>query len=313
MRLFIFASLVLLMSIAARAEENPFIGRWALTLPDGHAGWLGIEQKEGKLAGSLLWGGGSVLPVDDVKVDAQTLTVTRKAGKGTHRLTGTAQGDVLDLTSTNIGADGKEKSAKMTGKRIAPLPPAPDLAKVLFDKPIQLIGADLSNWRIVEQGAASGWTIKDGVLSNRVLHEKGKRNGNLRTNQAFEDFRLTTEVRTLEGSNSGIYLRGVYEIQIAESYGKPLDAHNMGALYSRIKPTVAAEKPVGQWQTLDITLVQRHLTVILNGKTIIENQPILGCTGGALTSDETLPGPLMLQGDHSDIDYRNLVIYPVKK
>jgi hypothetical protein len=313
MRLLAFASLILLASVAARAEENPFVGRWALTLPDGHAGWLGIEQKDGKLTGSLLWGGGSVLPVDEVKVDGQTLTVTRKQGKGSHRLTGTVKGDVLELTSTNIGADGKEKSAKMSGKRIAPVPPTPELSKVQYDKPIQLIGADLSNWRLVEKDAVNGWTIKDGVLSNRVQHEKGKHNGNLRTNQEFEDFKLTTEVRTLPGSNSGIYLRGIYEIQIAETHGKPLDPHNMGALYSRITPSVAAEKPVGEWQTMEITLVQRHVTVVLNGKTIIDNQPVLGCTGGALTSDETLPGPLMLQGDHTDIDYRNMVLTPVKK
>ena len=73
----------------------------------------------------------------------------------------------------------------------------------------------------------------------------------------------------------------------------------MGGLYSRITPTVnRAEKPAGEWQTIDITLVDRHVTVILNGKTIIDNQPVLGCTGGALWSDEFRPGPIYLQGDH---------------
>jgi hypothetical protein len=100
---------------------------------------------------------------------------------------------------------------------------------------------------------------------------------------------------------------------MAESHEKPLDSHNMGALYSRIKPSVAAERPVGEWQTIDITLVDRHLTVILNGTTIIDNQPVLGCTGGALTSDESLPGPIYLQGDHTDVDYRKMVLTPVVK
>jgi hypothetical protein len=98
-----------------------------------------------------------------------------------------------------------------------------------------------------------------------------------------------------------------------ESYKQPLDPHHMGALYSRITPSVAAEKPIGEWQTLDITLVDRHLTVVLNGTTIIDNQPVLGCTGGALTSDETKPGPIFLQGDHTDVDYRNIVLRPVVK
>ncbi|WP_038172491.1 DUF1080 domain-containing protein, partial [Verrucomicrobium sp. BvORR106] len=159
--------------------------------------------------------------------------------------------------------------------------------------------------------ADNGWSVADGVLQNRV--EKGKHHGNLRTEKEFEDFNLKLEVRTQKDSNSGIYLRGIYEVQVAESFGKPLDSHNMGALYSRITPSVAAEKAIGEWQTFDITLVDRHLTVILNGKTIIDNQPVLGCTGGAISSDEFKPGPIYFQGDHTNIDFRNVVLRPVVK
>lgn len=166
---------------------------------------------------------------------------------------------------------------------------------------------------LVEGKEESGWTLKDGILSNRVVKEKGRRFGNVRTRAEYADFHLTTEVRTLKGSNSGIYLRGRYEIQIAETFGKPLDSHHMGALYSRIVPAVSAEKPVGEWQKLEITLVGSHLTVVLNGQTLINNQPVLGCTGGALQSGESQPGPIMLQGDHTDIDYRNMILTPVKK
>ena len=80
-----------------------------------------------------------------------------------------------------------------------------------------------------------------------------------------------------------------------------------------ITPTVAAEKPAQVWQHIDITLVDRHVTVILNGRKIIDNQPVLGCTGGALTSDEFKPGPLYLQGDRSDVDFRNMVLTPIVK
>jgi hypothetical protein len=184
---------------------------------------------------------------------------------------------------------------------------------VKYGTPIPLLnGKDLTGWRLLKE-ADNGWSVVDGILQNRVSKEKGKHFGNLRTDAEFEDFNLKTEVRTQEGSNSGIYLRGIYEVQIMESFGKPLDSHHMGALYSRITPSVNAEKPIGEWQTLDITLVDRHLTVILNGKTIIDNQPVLGCTGGAMSSDEFKPGPLYLQGDHTNVDYRNMVLTPVVK
>ncbi len=161
-----------------------------------------------------------------------------------------------------------------------------------------------------------GWSVEDGMLMNRTHPEEGqprKAHTNIRTEREFEDFNLTIEARTLEKSNSGIYLRGIYEVQVSESHGRPLNPHNMGASYSRICPTVAAEKPIGEWQTLDITLVDRHVTVILNGQTIIDNRPVLGCTGGALWADPLRPGPIYLQGNHSAIDFRNIVLRPVVK
>lgn len=148
------------------------------------------------------------------------------------------------------------------------------------------------------------------------MQEEGKPHkayGNLRTDREFEDFNLTLETRLSPKGNSGIYLRGIYEVQVADTFGHGLDSHNMGGVYSRITPTEAAEKPAGEWQTMDITLVNRHVTVILNGKKIIDNQPLLGCTGGALWSDVLRPGPLYLQGDHTGVEYRNIVLRPVVK
>ena len=293
---------------------SPFIGHWALTLPTGGAGWLGVEEKEGQLTSSLLWGGGSVLPTASTQVEGDQLLVVKenknKEGKVTvQNITATLNGDTLNLTVVN--PKSKAAPEAFTGQRIPALPPAPDLSAVTFGDPIPLFnGSDLTGWTLIKS-EDNGWSMVDGVLQNRVDKASGKHYGNLRTDAEFEDFNLTTEVRTPEGSNSGIYLRGVYEIQVMESHGKPLDSHNMGALYSRITPSVAAEKPVDEWQTLDITLVDRHITVILNGTTIIDNQPALGCTGGALTSDQFKPGPILLQGDHTNVDYRNMVLRPV--
>jgi hypothetical protein len=94
---------------------------------------------------------------------------------------------------------------------------------------------------------------------------------------------------------------------------KELDPHHMGALYSRITPLLSAEKPAGEWQSMDITLYKRYLTVKLNGKTVIDNQPVKGVTGGALTSDQFSPGPILLQGDHGKVSYRNIVLTPIVK
>ena len=295
---------ILGFSMTLDAAENPFIGRWALTLPGGGAGWLGVEAKDGKIDTTILWGGGSVVPVSTSTLDGDTLVLTRafndkEKGATVETITAKVKGDELQLTTQKQPAAEPESKpfgqAKFTGKRIPDLPPAPDLSKVKFGDPIPLLnGKDLTGWQLMGNGAINGWSVVDGVLQNRMVKEEGKRFGNLRTDREFEDFNLKTEVRTLPGSNSGIYLRGIYEIQVMESFGKPLNPHHMGALYSRITPSVNAEKPVGEWQTFDITLVDRHLTVILNGKTIIDNAPVLGVTGGAMTSDEFKPGPIYL-------------------
>src|SRR6185436_10310678 len=114
----------------------------------------------------------------------------------------------------------------------------------------------------------------------------GKHFGNLRTEREFEDFNLKLEAKLPEKGNSGIYLRGIYEVQVADSFNRPPDSHGIGGVYSRITPTSNPAKPPGEWQTFDITLVDRHATVVLNGVKIIDNQPLMGCTGGALWSDE---------------------------
>lgn len=322
MRLPLFATAALLsLTSLLNAADNPYVGRWALTIPGGGAGWLGVEEKDGALSSSVLWGGGSVVPTASTKVDGGSLVVIRenknKEGKvTTETLVFKADGDALTGTTSKKNDKGKEvgKPAEFTGKRIPAIPARPDLSKVKYGGPIQLLnGKDLTGWRLLKEGVDNGWSVVDGILQNRVVKAKDKHFGNLRTDAEFEDFNLKTEVRTQEGSNSGIYLRGIYEVQVMESFGKPLDSHHMGALYSRITPSVNAEKPIGEWQTLDITLVDRHLTVVLNDKTIIDNQPVLGCTGGAMTSDEFKPGPIYLQGDHTNVDYRNMVLRPVVK
>ena len=310
--------------VAAQDDADAFMGRWALHLPGG-AGWLEVQDEHGYLDASLLWYGGSVVPVASVNVSDGVLNVTRtnavERGAGrTHTITNT-----LELTVDGAGLSGTavfpsrsgmgKRVLEFRGERIPDLPPAPDMSQIAYGEPVELFnGKDLAGWSLVNPDQKNGFMVEDGTLINNPVQPEGGEHvsyGNLRTDDTFEDFRLTLEVNVPEGSNSGVYLRGIYEVQVMDSYGRGADSHHMGGLYSRITPSATVEKPAGEWQTMDITLYKRHLTVILNGTTIIDNQPILGVTGGALTADEFSPGPIYLQGDHGRVLYRNLVLTPI--
>ena len=320
------------VSIFGAESANPYIGHWALTIPGGGAGWLGVDRENGTLKASILWGGGSVVPVDDVDMDGDTLRIERnhkirrrddrgkviRTDEYTETIIAKVSGDKLTLTQIMPRRDGNgENRSDFTGKRIPPLPPKPDLSKAKYGKPIELFnGTNLDGWKLTNPRQTNGWSVEDGILINRPVQKEGRRHipyGNLRTEAEFEDFNLKLEVNVPEGGNSGVYLRGIYEVQVGNSYGRGLDSHNMGGIYSRITPIVSAEKPAGQWQTLDMTLLDRHVTVKLNGKMIIDNEPLLGCTGGAMWSDQFKPGPIYLQGDHTAVNYRNIVLTPIIK
>ena len=319
-------------SFAQEDSAEPFLGMWALTLDydNNRAGWLEVRQENGYLDADLLWRWGSVSPVEFTMITEQTLllvqgrdVVKKIAGKADRKLhpiqwfqvTKRGENQIEGVANfPNRDGIGME-TVCFTGKRIPPEGEAPKLKKSMFGDPVKLFnGTDLEGWELAETTATNGWKAKDGVLLNHPAQSPGEAHityGNLRTTDTFEDFNLKLEVNVPEGSNSGVYLRGIYEVQVMDSYGKELDSHNMGGLYSRITPSEAAEKPAGEWQKMDITLFKRHLTVKLTGKTIIDNQPVKGVTGGALTSDQFSPGPILLQGDHGTVSYRNMVLTPI--
>lgn len=326
-RAVICALLTLFAAAGLAAGSNPYVGYWEMTIPGGGAGWLGIEARGEQLHASMLWGGGSVFQLKSASVEGEKLILTREhtidrreGGRRVRKtlietITAIADGSRIEFSSTKPREDGKgEDKAKWTGKRTPPMPKAPNLAAVKFGDPIELFnGKDLTGWRLTDPGAINGWLARNGLLVNTAKQEEGrphKNFGNLRTDREFEDFTLKLEFRVEKGGNSGVYLRGIYEVQVADSYGQPPNSHGVSGLYSRITPTVNASKPPGEWQTMEMTLVDRHVTVILNGQKVIDNQPALGCTGGALWSDVSKPGPIYLQGDHTAVEYRNLVLQP---
>lgn len=316
----------------SQEKDNPFLGRWGLFLPGDGAGWLEVRHEEGYLDADILWYGGSVVPVSSVVMDNEMLIITRsmeivrkRDAQGNPEKTQiyTTWIECIMVNDEMVGKvlaperDGQLTTSYFKGKRIAPLPIAPDLSSLKFGEHITLFnGKDLSGWSLTNPNQKTGFSVNDGVMVNNPVQPVGAPRvsyGNFRTDQEFEDFNLKIEVNVPKGSNSGIYLRGIYEVQVLDSYQQPLDPHNMGAVYSRITPTVNAEKPAGEWQSFDITLCDRHVTVILNGTKIIDNQPLYGVTGGALTADEFIPGPIYLQGDHGKVSFRNIVLKPILK
>jgi len=327
-----FFSVLSLQSYAQEESASSFLGMWALTLDyeNNNAGWLEVRQEEGYLDADLLWRWGSVMPVGHTLIAGDMLLLIQ--GRDVvKKIEGKPDRTLHPIQWLEVASAGEDRIEGManfpnrngigvevvsfTGKRIPPEGEAPKLKKSMFGDPVKLFnGTNMDGWELTDKGAVSGWKAVDGVMINDPVQKRGEAHiqyGNLRTTATFEDFTLKLEVNVPKGSNSGVYLRGIYEVQVMDSYGKELDSHNMGGLYSRITPSEAAEKPAGEWQKMDITLYKRYLTVKLNGKTIIDNQPVKGVTGGALTADQFSPGPILLQGDHGKVSYRKIVLTPI--
>lgn len=169
-------------------------------------------------------------------------------------------------------------------------------------------GKDLAGWQNARQpGGENKWTVDDGAMTN-ALH-----GNDIATVDTFKDFELKIQYKTVKGGNSGVYLRGRVEIQVLDSFGKahPGKGDN-GAIYDQFPPKVNASKPAGKWNTLKVTYKGDKITAKLNGKTIQDNQQVVKVTGGALPGDVNEAGPLMLQGDHGKVWYRNVKIRPIQ-
>jgi len=279
-------------------------GRWDITIqaPGGEMpAWLEIETSGSQaLVGRFVGPVGSARPVSDVSFNQESGTYSFSIPpQWTPRETDPQfEFSLTDgkLTGWTTGTDG----AKLQWEGVR----APSLDREKepeWGETINLLDQDLSKWIIPENNR---FVVEDGILVNK---ESG---GNLITKQVFDDFRLNMEFRYPEGSNSGVYLRGRYEVQIEDSYAMEPESHHIGGVYGFIDPTVNAAKKAGEWQTYEITLTGRMVTVVLNGVEVICNRPIPGITGGALDSNEGEPGPIMLQGDHGPIEFRNITITP---
>ena len=302
------ASAVLCSSLIApnstrTTARQDFAGRWNLTGTGEHRNrvyWLEVTDSGGQLTGMFLNRTGSPVPLDTVSIEDGQLIFRMRAGRrGTapqHRLR--REGDRLVGTLNDRGTD-----VRVVGVRPPKWADANASGRHAFGTAVALFdGASIDAFTLQHEDRPSGWSVEDGAMTN------SPRANNLISKERFKDFRLQAEYKLEAGSNSGLYLRGRYELQVLDDHGKPPEKTGHMAIYGWTPPLVNASRPAGDWQTVDIVLVGNRITATLNGRKVHENSMIQAITGGALDADEALAGPIMIQGDHNKVWYRKMVV-----
>ncbi len=304
----------LLAVCPAFPADQDFNGRWDITTaqPRPRAWWLeltgvGTAKPAGKFVSAY---GGDMNNIDTIGVENGELQFViappgRSGGAPARKMIYRARlaGDKLDGALQTEGRT--EPPLKWTGVR-APRIPDRDDGTWKEGTPIALFnGKDASGWHGLAPGAEMKWSVQDGILRNAPPTT------DIVSDQKFWNFKLHIDFRIVERSNSGIGLRGRYEIQVLDDYGRPPNSHGAGALYARFAPAVNASKPPGEWQSYDIRLVGRQLTVVHNGTKVLDQVEVEGLTAIANNADEAEPGPFIVQGDHSYIEIKSFVVTPL--
>jgi hypothetical protein len=293
---------------ARTPSADDYVGRWNVKITDASdtfaSGGFQIDKKDAALSAGVVWRWGSYLPAKSVAFKDGTIVVVREENPGKidtfeARLEGEALKGKVTYPDGKVHHFEGRRAPELLSKK-APVWGAP---VTMFD------GRSLAGWKLRDPKKKNGWAVVDGELA--VVDPKD--NADLVSERAFQDMKLHVEFNVEPKSNSGVYLRGRYEVQILDNPDQKmaLDSHGCGGVYSRIPPKVVAAKPAGEWQTYDITFVGRQVTVVLNGATIVDGV-VEGITGGALNPFEGEPGPLMLQGDHGKVRFRNIVVTPAE-
>ncbi|MCW5516590.1 DUF1080 domain-containing protein [Muriicola sp. Z0-33] len=300
-----FMILSLSPAIIFGQDENPLEGRWNLSISqEGKElpSWLEIRHSgTNTLVGRFVYAFGSARPIAEVKLQdgkfSFEIPPQWEPGKTNMKFEGALSGE--KLMGTMVYTDGKSYDWEASRS-----PELPHNANPVWGESTALFnGKDLSGWQAMGENQ---WQVTDGILTSQ------KSGANLVSDQKFTDFKLNVEFRYPEGSNSGIYLRGRYEVQIADNKGlAPSDIY-FGGVYGFLTPNEMVAKAAGEWQTYEITLIGRRVTIVGNGKQIITDQIIPGMTGGALDNNEAAPGPILIQGDHGPVEFKKITITPVK-
>lgn len=317
-RVFALTTLILMFSMQVYSEQKnsvdatpsaqSFLGRWDLTLKTPlreYPSWLEITQEDGQLRARMVsrWGHARPLPKIDLLNGRITFVSPKEEEDRKDDMVFEGKLSGKTLVGTTTGQDGTPW--QWTGER-APLLKRKSAPK--WGKPAQLFnGKDLSGWRTSDPSSTATWNVENGTL---VSPGHG---AELITDAKFEDFKLHIEFNCAPKSNSGVYLRGRYEVQIEDDPEPEGPSMRTGGVYGFLAPSPEQPRRPGEWQSYDITLVGRVVTIVQNGQTIIDKQEIPGITGGALDSHEGLPAPIYLQGSEAGhVAFRNITITPAR-
>jgi hypothetical protein len=279
--------------------------KWDITINVNgkmYPSWLEIHHSGLRmLVGSFVGIGGSARPISRIYLENGKMSFSIppqwENDPNDLKVEGKLQGDSLTGTMTMPNGNTYKWVGKKAPRLYREKQPEWGTPFKLFD------GKNMKEWHATGENQ---WIVSNGLL--RSPHS----GSNLVTNRTFKDFKLHIEFRYPKESNSGVYLRGRYEVQVVDSIGIVPSNVLLGGVYGFLTPSEMVAKAPGVWQSFDITLIGRMVTIYANEKEIICNQEIPGITGGALNSNEGDPGPILLQGDHGPIDYRNIIITPAK-
>ena len=308
-----FALIVATVELPVAQQPAPgfadsILGRWDVTVQsaDGsYPSWMEVAlRKETELMGRFVGRFGSNRHASEVTFRDGMLMMRippqYEENKSDLIFKGSLKGQQLEGTTE----DANGKTLNWTAVR------APDLVRASAPKwgrAVDLVnGKDLSGWKLRNDTRGNCWSVTNGAATNAPPCV------DIITERTFTDFKLHAEFSYVPKSNSGIYLRGRHEVQINDDHGMAADSLRSGGVYGFLRPLVSAAAPANEWQTYDITLIGRRVTVVLNGRTVVDNLEIPGITGGALDSNEGSPGPLMLQGDHGKVMFRKVVLTPAE-
>lgn len=314
-------SLVIAFVFCSNALAQELNGDWSLQLESETPAWMSVRDVESDPKIKLRLYVGPSGPQKNIQYKDGRLTFELRQNKKMKDVktvdVGIKDGK-LEGAITSTSKDGTVTRDPLVGKKIPPVPSTPpDLSKVRFGLPVSLFnGKDLTGWRPHESDKINGWSVKDGEMVNTTPKTDFSATGayaNLRTEEVFEDFWLHIEFLVEKDCNSGVYLRGMYEAQVVDRDSRMQGIQGVGAIFGVIPPSENAGRPGGEWQTYDLTLVDRHVTVVLNGVKVIDNQPVSEPTGGAVFTDPSASGPIYLQGDHTKVKYRDIYLAPVIK
>jgi hypothetical protein len=291
-------------SSGASAAIEPFLGRWDLTVKTPareRPSWIEISEEQGQAKILMVGFGGHAVPTD--KVQIQDGTIEFSPPQVGYSEGAQFQGKLSDGQLAGTVTNPKGVNWQWTGRK------APSLERTgvpEWGKPIRLFnGKNLDGWRFSDP--AHVWSVKNGTLVKNATSSE------IISKSKFEDFKLHVEFKCEGSCNSGVYLRGRYEVQIAAGPGDLPPNRSMGAVYGFLTPEPTPEATLGKWHSYDITLVGRTVTAVYDGQTILDHREIPGITGGALDSDEGAPGPIYFQGgEHGQVAFRNIVITPAK-